>query len=317
MSQFSDATALQPDGPGRFRADVHPDWSIAGRTNGGYLLSLLARAATEHAAAEGAATPVPVAAAATYLSPAPPGPASVVVDTLRAGRTTGAYRVRLEAAGEPRVEATVTLGRLSPDAEPFHDAVPQVQPATRRAVRAAHPQGAGLRRADHAGGARAARPCVPRLGHRVAERRRRACAATSSLADGAPVDPLALLLLVDALPPATFDLGLGGWVPTLQLTAFVRALPSPGPLVVRQARPAGRGRPGRRDVRRLGRPRPARGHGPPAWPASGCADDTKRRAGREQNRHAGVRTQVPAPADDDVARVARDPTGPVVVRRTP
>ncbi|GAB3673443.1 thioesterase family protein [Angustibacter aerolatus] len=233
MSQFSDATALQPDGPGRFRADVHPDWSIAGRTNGGYLLSLLARAATEHAAAEGAATPVPVAAAATYLSPAPPGPASVVVDTLRAGRTTGAYRVRLEAAGEPRVEATVTLGRLSPDAEPFHDAVPQVQlPPAEQCVLLTR-KGPGFD--------------VPIM-QVVHERLDPACLgwATGSpsgggelrghveLADGAPVDPLALLLLVDALPPATFDLGLGGWVPTLQLTAFVRALPSPGPLVVRQ-----------------------------------------------------------------------------------
>jgi hypothetical protein len=54
------------------------------------------------------------------------------------------------------------------------------------------------------------------------------------LADGREPDPLALLLAVDAYPPATFELGTTGWVPTLQLTAYVRGLPAPGPLRVRQ-----------------------------------------------------------------------------------
>ena len=53
-------------------------------------------------------------------------------------------------------------------------------------------------------------------------------------ADGREIDPLALLQAVDALPPATFDLGLGGWVPTMQLSTWVRAVPAPGPVVVRQ-----------------------------------------------------------------------------------
>lgn len=52
------------------------------------------------------------------------------------------------------------------------------------------------------------------------------------LADGREPDPLALLLAVDALPPTAFELGLHGWVPTLELTVHVRALPAPGPLRV-------------------------------------------------------------------------------------
>jgi hypothetical protein len=48
------------------------------------------------------------------------------------------------------------------------------------------------------------------------------------LADGRQPDPLMLLLAVDALPPVTFDLGLLGWTPTLELTAHVRARPVPG-----------------------------------------------------------------------------------------
>ncbi|MDG4861475.1 thioesterase family protein, partial [Streptomyces sp. T-3] len=52
------------------------------------------------------------------------------------------------------------------------------------------------------------------------------------LADGRDADPLSLLLTVDALPPTAFELGLQGWVPTVELTVHVRCRPAPGPLRV-------------------------------------------------------------------------------------
>lgn len=52
------------------------------------------------------------------------------------------------------------------------------------------------------------------------------------LADGRDPDPLSLLLAVDALPPTAFELGLSGWVPTVELTVHVRCRPAPGPLRV-------------------------------------------------------------------------------------
>ena len=52
------------------------------------------------------------------------------------------------------------------------------------------------------------------------------------LADGRDPDPLSLLLAVDALPPTAFELGLSGWVPTVELTVHVRSRPAPGPLRV-------------------------------------------------------------------------------------
>ncbi len=52
------------------------------------------------------------------------------------------------------------------------------------------------------------------------------------LADGRDADPLSLLLAVDALPPTAFEIGLKGWVPTVELTVHVRARPAPGPLRV-------------------------------------------------------------------------------------
>ena len=47
-------------------------------------------------------------------------------------------------------------------------------------------------------------------------------------------DPTSLLFAVDAYPPATFDIEFSGWVPTLEMTVYVRALPAPGPLRVLQ-----------------------------------------------------------------------------------
>ena len=46
--------------------------------------------------------------------------------------------------------------------------------------------------------------------------------------DGRAADPLALLQVVDALPPTSFDLGLASWAPTVELTVYLRGVPAPG-----------------------------------------------------------------------------------------
>jgi hypothetical protein len=55
-----------------------------------------------------------------------------------------------------------------------------------------------------------------------------------SLPEGERFDPTSLLFAVDAYPPGTFDVAYSGWVPTLELTVYVRALPAPGPVRVLQ-----------------------------------------------------------------------------------
>jgi acyl-CoA thioesterase len=55
------------------------------------------------------------------------------------------------------------------------------------------------------------------------------------LEDERDPDPISLLMVCDALPPVTFDLGLFGWAPTIELTVHVRARPAPGWLQVRHA----------------------------------------------------------------------------------
>src|ERR1700733_1815093 len=55
-----------------------------------------------------------------------------------------------------------------------------------------------------------------------------------ALPGGEQFDATSLLFAVDAFPPATFDIEYAGWVPTLELTVYVRARPEPGPVRVLQ-----------------------------------------------------------------------------------
>jgi hypothetical protein len=47
------------------------------------------------------------------------------------------------------------------------------------------------------------------------------------------IDPVMLLFAADSMPPATFSILTTGWVPTLDITIYVRAVPAPGPLRIR------------------------------------------------------------------------------------
>ena len=226
-TSFSSVTALVPGAPGHFDAEINGEWTIGGKPNGGYLLALLGRAAVATAA-----HPHVLAASAHYLTAPDPGPAQLQADVLRDGRTASQLRVRLTQDGRDCVEALVTVGRLADDGEPFWSRVPDSPTAPRSAcvrVPARAPNGLLV-------------PIMDQVDLRLDP-------ATLGFAAGKPsskgelrgwlqlhedenFDPVALLYAADALPPATFEIALTGWVPTLELTVYVRALPAPGPVRV-------------------------------------------------------------------------------------
>jgi Thioesterase-like superfamily len=227
---FESVSAVNALEQGVFGAEVDSRWTIAGKPNGGYLLSMLARAAiwgTKHDHV--------IAASAHYLHSPEPGPVRIETESLREGRSASQVRARMEQDGAPCVEALITASHLDSTGGPHWEA--------------------GLpRRGDL--GYQECSPVALQLpdGERVAildEIEVRLEPASMGFTTGHPrgvgelrgwlalpgtpmFDPASLLFAADALPPATLDLEITGWVPTLELTVYVRALAVPGPVRVLQ-----------------------------------------------------------------------------------
>lgn len=225
-------------GPGEHAALLDGGWVVGGGVNGGYLLAVLGNAVRAELA--DLAQPDPVSVSAYFLSPSVPGPATVRVRRIREGRqrsTVAATLVQVHEGVEvERITALAVFGDLARDpAEAVREIPPPDLPPVEDCVEARFSP-AEVRRTA---------PLLERFGTRLDP----ACAgwATGSpsgagliqgwfrFADDRPLDPIALLLVLDALPPVTFDLGMPGWAPTVELTAHVRARPAPGWARVRHA----------------------------------------------------------------------------------
>ena len=218
---FAAATAVTPVRDGEYAAEIADGWDIMGNANGGYLLAIAARAVTE-----ATGRPDPVTITAHYLAPGQPGPARVSVDIVRAGgrHTTSAFR--LDAGERTLLVGVATTTELRPDVGPtLIDAVPPDLPPPEDCVEMIpgdplpppffgrvraflHPDDARFREAPSG------------------EARMR---GWFGLRDGEPLDTLALVMAVDALPPTSFNASLPvGWTPTVELTAHVRRHPVDG-----------------------------------------------------------------------------------------
>jgi acyl-CoA thioesterase len=220
---FDLATAVR-GGPGSWTAAVDPGWTIADRPNGGYLLTLAARAAlgaVEH--------PHPLAVSGHFVAPPAVGPAELEVARLRAGRSLSTVRVTLAQDGRPSLEALVTAGRLGgdgppdwqrasgpPELPPPDECLPG-QPDLPGGIRANILDHLDVRLDPATVGFFLGRP-----GGRLEMR------GWVRFRDGRPPDALALLQAVDALPPTSLELGVAAWAPTVELTVYLRGLPAPG-----------------------------------------------------------------------------------------
>jgi hypothetical protein len=227
---FSEVTALTLAQPGRFQAEVSAEWTIGGKPNGGYLLAMLGRAAASVSQHDDV-----IAASAHYLHSPQPGAVTISAELLRAGRSASQVRAQMQQDGQACVEALVTVSRLDPAAgaywdhgtpaasrAAYGDSVP-LEPRLPNSVRVAIMEQIAVRLEPDSNGFTTGHPS----GH--GELR-----GWLSLPRDEPFDPVSLLFAVDAFPPATFDIEFAGWVPTLELTVYVRALPAPGPVRVLQ-----------------------------------------------------------------------------------
>jgi acyl-CoA thioesterase len=220
---FDLATAVVPGRDG-FTATVDPGWTVGSRPNGGYLLALATRAAL----AVGG-QPHPLAVSAHFVAPPSPGPADLRVRLLRSGRSVANTRVTVLQGGQPRLEALVSAGRLERDDRPdwTADAEPPEMAPVEECVRG---------QAELPGGMRVA--ILEHIDIRLDPSTVGWLKGDPSgklqmlgwvrFSDNRPPDPLALLQAVDALPPASFELGITRWAPTVEMSVYTRALPADG-----------------------------------------------------------------------------------------
>lgn len=208
------------------RTDVElgDEWAYGGGIlHGGWLLETVTASALEHTA-----HPHPLAVSAVFHARSDVGPATVEVEKVREGRSVSSLRARLAQGGTPRLDVLLSAGTLpAPETAPYLvDVRPPDLPAPEDCPRNVMPAGlprngiveqldvridpatAGFLRGEPGGGAEV-RAWVRSVG-------------------GRQPDPLLLLTVADALPPVTFELGLPGWVPTVELTVHLRALPAAG-----------------------------------------------------------------------------------------
>lgn len=232
MIDLDGATALQPLGAGRYEVRLVEEFSIGGnRPNGGYMLACLGRAAVAAAAEAGASHPHPIATGVQYVRSPSLGAAVVETEVIRVGRTASQVSARLVQDGVAGVAARFTLGSLHDASDPYWGAVPPVElPPIEECLTFAGPTERppnGTQLAfdpDHT----LTMSAEGFTGTGNGELR-----AWFRFTDDRPVDPVSLRCVVDGMPPATFTVLSTGWVPTLDLTAYVRAVPAPGPLRIR------------------------------------------------------------------------------------
>jgi acyl-CoA thioesterase len=219
---FAEETRVRAVGGGAYAAVIAEGWDVLGNTNGGYLLTLAARASMEEAG-----RPDPVSVTAHYLRPSQAGEAEIGTTVLKEGRRFATVSAMVRAGGQDRVAVLGSYGDLEGRGgfERMESAAPDL-PAPERCVRLEptetfpppvtgkidlrlHPDDAA-RLLDGGSG-------EPRV------------SGWFRLGDGEPMDTVALLLAVDVFPPTSFNARLPvAWTPTLELTAHVRARPVPG-----------------------------------------------------------------------------------------
>lgn len=218
MHEFDHHSRLTPLGENRWQAEISDLWNVGPIPNGGYLLALAGRAMREACRHSD-----PLSITGHYLRPARPGPAELVVTPVKQGGTFDNAQVSLVQDDTERCRFMAVYGSLAditgPDwrgGEPPHMpppedcvALPKTLAIAARYESRFAPDSLAWTRGEQAEHAE--------------------FHAWIRHADGRDNDVASLLLYADALPPPIFNrFGPSGWVPTVEITVHLRALPAPG-----------------------------------------------------------------------------------------
>ena len=231
---FKAATSIVPNGhddAGRRHYDVElvDEYAIMGtKPNGGYMLACLGRAALDAAREAGSAHEHVITASAQFLSSPDIGPAQIVTEVDRVGKTASQVNATIGVDGVVGVRAQFTLGALQEGTAPFWG---EVAPCPFPALEDLAPspmagqRGIELQFDPDAGFQMTETGPAASLGGEFRAYLRDEVDDT--------FDTVGLLYASDVMPPATFGVVQTGWVPTLAITVYNRAVPAPGPLRLR------------------------------------------------------------------------------------
>lgn len=214
---LSDATALTKIGDDRYVVDLSRAWAAGVTAHGGYLLAVVARVAIE-----ASPYPHPIAVSAHFASASNHGPAEVSVEAVKVGRTTATYRCSLRQGTQRRVEAIVTTGQMpkTPSAQWVDTKQIAIAPLAQCQPMDAT-EGSDVALFDNLEIRLDPGPMRCDRGSRGSMESR----AWMRLRDGSVPDPLALLVLADAMPPPVFKVGRFRSAPTVQMAPLLRVLP--------------------------------------------------------------------------------------------
>jgi acyl-coenzyme A thioesterase PaaI-like protein len=201
-----DAASVEPLGPGRYGVTISPEYTIpGGYPNGGYLQCVMANGALAAASAEGSPHLHATSVSTNYIGGLTTGPAELHCDVRRIGRGDDSA-LRYMDASPPDIASLDECRAIGSGHESAmsHVLECRLDPSSAKWV-----TGEVSERGEVKGWLR--------------------------LDDGdASWSAWSLLLASDAMVPGTFPLGSSGWVPTLQLTSYVRRIPVGEWLRVRQ-----------------------------------------------------------------------------------
>ncbi|MDT5001613.1 MAG: hypothetical protein QOK12_3718 [Mycobacterium sp.] len=210
-----------------FQGLINQHWTIGPKVHGGAMLALCAKAA-RLAFGEGAGDVQPIAVIGNFLWAPDPGPMRLVATVRKRGRRVSLVDVELHQGERVAVRSSVTLGDPEHHVPPLLSFNPVVPLMTPEPPPGLAPIGPGHPMADivHLAHGCDIRPALHTLGPR---------------SDGGPPvfeywvrpkgvapDVLFALLCGDVSAPVTFAVGRSGWAPTVQLTAYLRAMPADG-----------------------------------------------------------------------------------------
>jgi hypothetical protein len=239
---FTTAMTLREVDSGVFEGELDRRWTIGPKVHGGVMLALCANAARTACAAPNdqaaGLEPVlqPVAVSASFLSAPDPGVMRLVTSTRKRGRRISVVDVELIQGDRTAVHAVVNLGEPEHflpgrEGQPLLSANPVVglmapePPDDIEPIGPGHPL-AGL---VHLGEGCDVRPILSTLAPaRDGGAGRPPVFQMWARPRGVAPDALFALMCGDLSAPVTFAVDRTGWAPTVQLTAFLRALPADG-----------------------------------------------------------------------------------------